>query len=483
MPAERIEVKVPAPAPHQVLAFGLVGSSAHSILPGVSHGSEEDPNACAETQVGAVRGDVPSSSGLRPLETEPTDGDPMDTDRTDTAHDDAAQQLPVVPPPEDVTLLGTGGMGVIHSAYDHALGRLVAKKTIRREAEAAGNTWAGFVNEARVTGQLQHPNIAPVYSLAADDDGAPYFTMQVIEGRSLRTWLREPDHALDKPERLERGLEVVLRVCDALAYAHSRGVMHRDVKPDNIMVGPHGRVYLVDWGVALDIEAGKRARQAMAGTLQYMAPEAARHDFIDEGVDVFGLGAVLYEVLTGKPPYGSGIDVPLRASTGRVIPVRTALADRFAPPRLCEVVSKAIAPLRADRYESVEALRADLYGCIRGGQHLPRRVARAGEVIVRQGDDADCAYLITEGRCVVTQKTASAEITVRHMGPGEVFGELAVLLNDPRTATVTAETDTTLLVIDRAALQQQGVLDGWSSVLLEALAQRFRALEREVRGC
>ena len=119
---------------------------------------------------------------------------------------------------------------------------------------------------------------------------------------------------------------------------------------------------------------------------------------------------------------------------------------------------------------------------LRGGLHLPSRVVAAGEVIIQQGDRGDSAYMIVEGSCRVTQTRGEREIELGLLGPGEVFGELAVLLDDVRTATVVAAQATTLLVIDRAALQGAGMMEGWSSALFGALAQRFRTLEQKVRG-
>ncbi len=368
-------------------------------------------------------------------------------------------------------------MGIVHCARDTALGREVALKRCA-QTSASSQATRDFINEARVAGRLQHPNIVPVYYLAVATDGVPYFAMQVVEGRNLREWLADPEHPLGSRERLEGALEILLRVCDALAYAHSQGVLHRDVKPDNIMVARHGRVYLMDWGLAIG-KTDVAQRSGMGGTPRYMAPEVARGEAIDEGVDIFGLGAVMYEVVTGRTPYGS--TDALKGGGNSILPVQRGLTDMFIAPELCAIVDKAVAADRADRYPTVEALQDDLRQFLRGGRHLPRRLFAAGEVIVRQGDIGDCAYLILEGSCRVTQQTAEGVVELREMESGAVFGELAVLLEGPRTATVTAQTETAVLVIDRAALRRRGVFDGWSSVLLEALAQRFSDLERHVR--
>jgi len=369
-------------------------------------------------------------------------------------------------------------MGSVYSVADRALERTVALKRMLEDASQSEATRQRFVHEARVTGQLQHPNVVPVYVLAAAPDGSPYFLMQLIEGHNFKEWLAHPDRIPLSRERLERGLEIILHVCDALAFAHSRGVLHRDIKPENIMVGPHGRVYLMDWGLASRPNEDAPNR-GMVGTLPYMSPEQARGEPIDERADVFGIGAVLYEVVSGRTPYGTTTPgVPWK---GEVVPVSEALGGTFASRRMCQIVDKAVAPDRNHRYPSVEAFQADVRELVRGGFHLPRKVCPAGEVILRQGDPGDSAYLIVEGTCRVTQDCGGDEIELRRIGPGEIFGELALVLGDRRTATVTAIEDTTLLVIDRQTLHATGMLEGWSSVLLEALAKRFRELERAVR--
>jgi serine/threonine-protein kinase len=307
--------------------------------------------------------------------------------------------------------------------------------------------------------------------------------MQVVEGRNLREWLADPEHAIGTHQRLEGALEIMLRVCDALAYAHSQGYLHRDVKPDNVMVGRHGRVYLMDWGLAISKEMAGEGPVGVGGTPRYMAPEVAQGLPIDERVDIFGLGAVLFEVVTGSTPYGE--TDALKGGPSSIRTVEQRMGEVFVAPELRAIVDKAVAPDREDRYASVEALQHDLRRFLRGGRHLPRKVFAPGEVIVLEGETGDSAFLILEGSCRVVQQSgdgAEGVVELRRMEPGAVFGELAVLLDRPRTATVIAETETAVLVIDRAALGRGGVLDGWSSVLLEALAQRFAELEQKVRN-
>jgi len=156
-----------------------------------------------------------------------------------------------IPSPPHLTVgpeLARGGMGHVHPATDRNLLRHVAMK--RLDPRYATKTFYrdSFIAEGQITGQLEHPNIVPVHELAVDGNGIPYFTMKLVQGVSFDKWLKKrPPGTV---ERIAGGIEVLLKVCDALAYAHHRGVVHRDLKPANIMVGDFGQVYLMDWGLA-----------------------------------------------------------------------------------------------------------------------------------------------------------------------------------------------------------------------------------------
>lgn len=148
-----------------------------------------------------------------------------------------------------------GGMGVVETVQDKPLARVLARKVIHEELRDQRDVVEMFLREARITGQLDHPNVVPVHDLGVSDDGGLFFTMKLVTGRTLREWITElpADGPVERSELLDL-LDVVLRVCDALAFAHSRGVLHCDIKPANVMVGEFGQVYLMDWGVARWIE-------------------------------------------------------------------------------------------------------------------------------------------------------------------------------------------------------------------------------------
>ncbi len=406
-------------------------------------------------------------------------------------------KLEGIPVPAHLRLypeLGRGGMGRIHPATDRNLLRHVALKRLDKELAKEPFYRDGFIAEAQMTGQLEHPNIVPVHELAIDPRGVPYFTMKLVQGTSFERWLRDPKRPLGSTERIEEGLEIFLKVCDAIAYAHHRGVIHRDLKPENIMVGSFGQVYVMDWGLSRLTKttpaSGSKAQMeapGAVGTPAYMAPEQARGNpaDMDERSDVFGLGAILYEIVSGKPPYGSEQDADLildRARANKVIPIETACAGVGIAKRLRDIVAKAVAVQPNARYQNVMELEADVHAFLRGGLHLPRKVFNRGDVIMREGEKGDAAYMIVSGTCRAYRKVGDKEETLSTMGPGDVFGEMALLLDEPRAASVAAVDGVIVLVLDKQTLSEELGLDGWAGALVRALAQRFYDLEQRVRA-
>ncbi|MCB9675338.1 MAG: protein kinase [Alphaproteobacteria bacterium] len=272
-------------------------------------------------------------------------------------------------------LLGEGGIGAVFAMHDSRLGREVARKELK--PGASHRTLRRFLREARVTAQLEHPGIVPVHDAGVDADGRHYYTMKYVRGRSLGDALADA-HGL--ADRL-RWVDSLVDAVQAMAYAHSRGVIHRDLKPDNLMVGEFGESLVVDWGLAralddlddrdptdesppdrpLDLgDSAQTVQGGISGTPSYMAPEQAKGEILSPASDVFGLGAILYEMLTGAPPYGRGaaIEILRRAAKGVWRPVRDVQPD--APPELAAIAEKALQPDVAARYATAGEMAADL---------------------------------------------------------------------------------------------------------------------------
>ncbi len=257
--------------------------------------------------------------------------------------------------------LGIGGMGHVVSAKQKALQRSVALKLLKH----ADGDASLLLREAIATGRLEHPNIVPVHVLAKTPEGAPFFTMKRVEGTP---W----SDALKGKRSLVEHLEILQRVCDAIAFAHSRGVIHRDVKPGNVLIGAFGEVYLVDWGLAASIGQDSvlpRASEAgLAGTPAYFAPEAARDDGkLGPWTDVFLLGATLYEVLMGRPPWSA-------ASISETIAIATSgkepAFDALVPAELINICRHAMKSDPAERFESARAFKDAITGYLRHHEAL-----------------------------------------------------------------------------------------------------------------
>ena len=251
---------------------------------------------------------------------------------------------------QTATVLGRGGMGVVVEALQASLDRPVALKRMHPEAARDGRLRQRFLAEAAVTGALEHPHIVPVHDLGAAEDGTPFYTMKRIHGVAWSEVIGGPS--------LTEGLAVLDKVCDAVAFAHSRGVLHRDLKPHNVMLGDFGEVLVVDWGLAVRLVDGAcPPGTPLGGTPAYMAPEmaTARHAALGPRSDVYLLGAILYELLAGAPPHpGDTAAACLEA----------AAANQVVPPdgdpELARVAMQALATDPADRPASVGALQEQL---------------------------------------------------------------------------------------------------------------------------
>jgi eukaryotic-like serine/threonine-protein kinase len=374
-----------------------------------------------------------------------------------------------------------GGMGSIESAQDPVIGRRVAIKSLRPELRDDERAVLKFIEEARVTGQLEHPNVVPIYDLG-EGHADPFIVMRLIEGKSLAQLLAQspkPAAGAESVDLLQRVVQVVLRVCDALSFAHSRGVYHCDVKPDNIMVGEHGQVYLMDWGVAVT----DQPREGFGGTVAYMAPEQllGNADDVDARTDVFLLGGLLFEILTGAAPNeGKAVLAAARWDGTRNFAPRQ-LWQRL-PPELCRIAAKALAREPEARYQTVAAFRDELEKFLKGGGWFETLTAKAGEAIVNEGEPGSTAYIIQSGACDVWKLFQGQPRLVRRLGPGDVFGETAVFAGGFRTASIVAVDDVILKVITGDSLNRELDQSPILAAFVRSLASLFREADAALSG-
>lgn len=333
--------------------------------------------------------------------------------------------------------IGRGAMGQVLLAYDPLLGREVALKTMSGAGHSA-EARDRFVAEARVTAGLGHPNIVPVFELGRLVGGALYFTMQRVCGRSLAEVIGLAAQGETRYGRHQL-VRVVHQICLAVAYAHTRGVLHRDLKPQNVMLGDFGEVYLMDWGLAKAARGDDRASWwqegklladvygtmvgRVRGTPAYMSSEQAlgRVDEIDERTDVFGLGAILYEVLTFQAPIDEVEVQPalIKAAQGQILPPRQRAPQADIPPELEEICLRALAPEKERRYASAQDMARELELYLEGAKTLERKRAEA-RALVSAGEESAARHMALEHEAAESARRLSElRLRVRPFDPLE----------------------------------------------------------------
>jgi len=286
-----------------------------------------------------------------------------DPDTPDVTHGTERYQI--------LSLLGEGGMGQVHLVADRDLKRRVAMKVVRRDA---GQHHARFLEEVQILGQLEHPNIVPLYDVSAARDERPYCTMRFIRGQPLSEvvhLLKEGDEEAIQTYSLTRLMQIFQQIVQAISYAHAKGVVHRDLKPANVMLGEHGEVQVLDWGLAKVLDQKEVQTAAIAeptqlgtvmGTPAYMAPEQAMGQELDERADLYSLGVILYELLTLGRPFTGDDQMAL---VGALLsqppqPPRERAPGRDIPLDLERVCLRALGKRPDDRHGSADEFAADI---------------------------------------------------------------------------------------------------------------------------
>ena len=334
---------------------------------------------------------------LEPIEEANTlDSAPAVLTSSDTSAEPSDQPGPAEARYEFLDELGRGGMGQILRAEDRLLEREIALKTILPDTSVE-QPRERLLAEARLTGQLEHPSIVPVYELGRLSNGEPYYTMRVVTEQSLEDILDEVRKGDPDAPSLLHLIQIIRQVCLAIQYAHEHGVIHRDLKPENILVGEYGEVFVIDWGIAKILSHLSDAPSpttdvdnrvgALVGTPQYMAPEQAHgeNDSVDERTDVYALGALLYEIMTLTPVFSSPTVLGLLMAIVQEDPELPSVRapDRDIPAALEEICLRALSRDPDDRYPSAQALADELDLFIEGVKERERKHAHAQELIDR----------------------------------------------------------------------------------------------------
>ena len=270
-------------------------------------------------------------------------------------------------------LIGRGGMAEVHIGHDNRLGRTVAIKILRSDLARDPTFLARFRREAQAAASLNHPAIVAVYDTGedvhADATGnsvhVPFIVMEYVEGHTVRDILRD-----GQAVPIDEAVEITAGVLAALEYSHHAGIVHRDIKPANVMITPTGAVKVMDFGIAramADSAATMTQTQAVIGTAQYLSPEQARGETVDARSDLYSTGCLLYELLTGRPPFIGDSPVAVAYQHVREAPATPSAVAPDVPEVLDRITLKALAKDRTARYSNAAEFRADLENAVRGG--------------------------------------------------------------------------------------------------------------------
>ena len=405
--------------------------------------------------------------------------------------------------------IGRGTTGDVYLSHDHYYGRDVAVKLYHVQpdanSESAKVARKMFFNEAHIVGKLQHPNILPIFD-AGEEDGRYYVIMEHVQGaRTLATYCK-PDRLL----RIADVIEIVYKCAKALHYAHGRGVIHRDIKPSNIMLTPDNDVRIIDFGIALLKDADISMIQGIAGSPSYMSPEQVQSEDLTRASDLYSLGAIMYELLTGFRPYRAKVLAKLLNNIVFSTPASIHTLRAGVPEELEDVVAKVMHKEPTKRHASGAEFAAELtrvYQRITSQQHdridekerfsILRRLkffhdfshveirelmtasewreVASEQDIVREGEMDDRFYVIVSGNCVVE----SNGVQLGEIEAGSCFGESSYVTGVTRTATIRAKDAVTVLSVSSTLLEQLSTECQlrFTKVFLRLLIRRVQGLD------
>ncbi len=313
-------------------------------------------------------------------------------------------------------VVGRGGMAEVYRARDIRLDRIVAIKTLRADLARDQIFQARFRREAQSAASLNHPNIVAVYDTGEDmatGVPVPYIVMEFVDGRTVRDLLQDGHRLLP-----ERSLEIIDGVLRALDYSHQAGIVHRDIKPGNVMVTRNGDIKVMDFGIARamsDAQATMTQTAQVIGTAQYLSPEQARGERVDSRSDLYSTGCLLYELLCGRPPFTGDSPVAIAYQHVRENPIPPSRVDPDVPPWADAIVLKAMAKNPADRYQTAADMRADLQRAAAG---MPVAAAPPTRVDMYPGTQRMGADPMMAGRTAAIPPVADYE----YAGAGGGYG-------------------------------------------------------------
>ncbi|MCP4403010.1 MAG: cyclic nucleotide-binding domain-containing protein [bacterium] len=377
-------------------------------------------------------------------------------------------------------LISQGGIGTVFKVQEQDLiDRALAMKVLSPDRKYQLKSIASLVKEAKITGFLEHPNIIPLHEFGLLRETGFFFTMKLVHGETLGdilTGLKRRKSEYLKTYHSYVLLNIFRKVCDAVSYAHSMGVLHLDIKPHNIIVGQYGEVFLTDWGAARVIgnpdgeedpvkqrfwkemtsthEESFQQKDGIQGTVPFMSPEQAKGELylLDERSDIFLLGATLYTMFALSFPYvgKSTLEVLQKAQRRKLTPPDKRNPIKQIPEEISRVIMKAMEARQDERYGSVAELAEEIDRLL-AGKWVPyvTRQFKSGDKILQQGEAGNEAYLVLNGSVLVTRKMSDMNVVLGTYQAGEIIGEMSLLSKEPRSATIHALDKTTVAVLTK----------------------------------
>jgi serine/threonine-protein kinase len=392
--------------------------------------------------------------------------------------------------------LGAGSIGKVHAVFDNFLQRVVAHKTMKQEHLNNNNILQTFGNEIKLMGRLSHPGILTVYDAMLGDYGEPSYIMRFAEGQDLAALMQMPKGRLDSVAiPLEQSVRILVKLCETLTYAHDHGVLHLDLKPENIMLGRYGEVIIMDWGAArvydttkfedgikqhtgdsVQLEYRHENRNLLIGTPAYMSPEqlTSPRDQLTPASDIFSIGILFYQMVTGQHPFKERVFEKLSAKIEKHNPPPAHEANPDIPHSISRICERMLKKKPEERYASFREVIKDIDDYQRSGAGAPTKNYATGETIFKEGDPSDFICVVVSGKVEISVRNHGKRHVIAQLGANEPFGELAALTGNPRTATATALEPSVIRKISKQDIQIEiANLSPWVGSMVRALSQRF----------
>ncbi|MBD3392276.1 MAG: protein kinase [Chitinivibrionales bacterium] len=402
----------------------------------------------------------------------------------------------------ELGVAGEGGIAQVASCFDVYLNRIVAVKQLKDAARENADLVRSFVNEVKLIGYLDHPGVISIFDTFVLENNRLSYSMKFIEGYSLAA---EMERTKDPPTRsIVNSVKVITTLCETLAYVHDKGVIHLDLKPDNIMLGAYGQVLVMDWGNArlyddqpfneyvhafaggAEVAEFQQEREdIILGTPAYMSPEQTntpRGD-LTPASDIFSTGIILYELLADTHPFEGTTADEIMDNIREMRQPSPHEVNPDVPRRLSHICQNMLEKDMSHRYGSFHDILEDLRAFSESGQAFCTRNLQSGERVFAEGDTGDFAFTVVSGKVEVSRTVDGRKRVLAELGKGETVGELAIFTKEPRTATVTALDPTTIRIMNRHDVELElDKLSPWVGNMITGLSHRFNQLSDKLLG-